>query len=145
LRKAKFVDLWTIECLLRPYDVRPIYFDTLNLDEENNGEQQVTEHVSKKRNRDNMEGEEKQDDVHIEQEYGFRDEEGQQQESKEEEGESEVKQELQPMKIKSASKKIIGARPFHQARGHTGYLTFARKRSILQDDTNKQLKQNIME
>jgi len=152
LREAKFVDLWTIECLLRPYDVRYITVEKLNLngleEKNNSSEQKISEERNLKRSRNTFEAE--QDGKELEK----KEEEEEELEKEEEDEELEPTKEEKMEVMKTVDNKsklsrgeayrafqakiieksgVVNVRPFSDARGHTGFLTFARKAVVIRE------------
>ncbi len=102
LRKHNFIDITTMECLLRPYDVRDLSFDPLPLHSND----------KKRRRRD--------DEATMETNKELKTEETS------EESPDKVVESVPLLSLPTTTSKI-GLKPQSEIRGHTGFLTFARK------------------
>lgn len=117
LREYKFQGIKTIECLIRSYDVRINKLEKLDLSQFK--QDSTTEHTQNKRRRTDFEGEETTEmDDHKGEEIDM--------ETKQPEQEEKPNKTIPP-RIQRIPHQGVVVRPFSDIRGHTGFLTFARK------------------
>ena len=139
LRSFGFMDIYTIEVLNRPYDVRSVSVESIKLDnvvDSINKTENESNEANKKRTREEEETKEAKDETNENKE------ESESNDSKMEESEPKTEAPVEDMKVetkttakkrkyhkklKTKTENRALAKPILDTRGHTGFLTFARK------------------
>eukprot|EP00026_Physarum_polycephalum_P008445 Phypoly_transcript_08531.p1 GENE.Phypoly_transcript_08531~~Phypoly_transcript_08531.p1 ORF type:complete len:382 (+),score=91.86 Phypoly_transcript_08531:360-1505(+) len=132
MTKLQFIDIQTIECLLRPYDVRNNDMEHYNADDVDS--LQISEKRLKTEDTQEKEGKvakiKEEKDGEIKEEKEEQDQIKEEKEREEEEGESSTRTKTERGSKKRKERtfvKTLAVKPITDIRGHTGYLTFARR------------------